>query len=122
MAKIKTKRERHDQKHARVRQKVVGTSERPRLCVFRSLNHIYVQVIDDSIGATLTSASSLDKEFKGSSLRGSNKEGAKKVGELVAQRALEKGISQVVFDRGGYLYHGRVKCLAEGAREKGLQF
>ena len=107
------------QRHKRVRAKVSGTPERPRLNVFRSAANIYVQIIDDTTGHTLAAASSLEKEFEG---RGSNKEAAKKVGLLLAERAKEKGIETVVFDRGGYLYHGRVKELAEGAREGGLAF
>ncbi|HPE15731.1 MAG TPA: 50S ribosomal protein L18 [Oscillospiraceae bacterium] len=107
------------QRHKRVRAKVSGTPERPRLNVFRSEANIYAQIIDDTTGHTLATASSQEKEFEG---KGSNKEAAKKVGLLVAQRAKEKGIETVVFDRGGYLYHGRVKELAEGAREGGLAF
>ena len=106
-------------RHARVRTKISGTSERPRLCVYRSLNHIYAQVIDDVNGVTLCSASSLDKAIEGN---GGNKVAARAVGKLVAERAKAKGIEIVVFDRGGYLYHGRVAELAEGAREGGLQF
>jgi large subunit ribosomal protein L18 len=106
-------------RHVRVRGKVSGTAERPRLSVYRSLNHIYAQVIDDVKGVTLTAASSVEKDF---GMNGGNKEAAKKVGELVAKRALEKGIENVVFDRGGYIYHGRVQELAEGAREGGLKF
>ncbi|MEG0320845.1 MAG: 50S ribosomal protein L18 [Oscillospiraceae bacterium] len=106
------------QRHKRVRGKISGTPERPRLDVFRSEANIYVQVIDDVNGVTLASASSLEKDFG----TGTNCEAAKKVGLAVAERAKAKGISVVVFDRGGYLYHGRVKALAEGAREGGLQF
>ena len=106
-------------RHKRVRGKVSGTPERPRLNVFRSETNIYAQLIDDTKGVTLVSASSLEKGFEGP---GSNCEAAKKVGEAIAQRAKDKGIDTVVFDRGGYLYHGRVKALAEGAREGGLQF
>ena len=106
-------------RHKRVRGKVSGTPERPRLNVFRSETNIYAQIIDDTKGVTLVSASSLEKGFEGS---GSNCEAAKKVGEAIAERAKAKGIEAVVFDRGGYLYHGRVKALAEGAREGGLQF
>ena len=106
-------------RHKRVRGKVSGTPERPRLNVFRSETNIYAQVIDDTKGVTLVSASSLEKGFEGP---GSNCEAAKKVGEIIAQRAKDQGIETVVFDRGGYLYHGRVKALAEGAREGGLQF
>ncbi|WP_042353695.1 50S ribosomal protein L18 [Bacillus rubiinfantis] len=107
-------------RHARVRAKLSGTSTRPRLNVFRSNKHIYAQLIDDTKGVTLASASTLDKEFNLES--SSNIEAAKKVGELVAKRAVEKGISSVVFDRGGYLYHGRIQALADAARENGLQF
>ena len=106
-------------RHKRVRGKVSGTTERPRLNVFRSGNNIYAQVIDDTTGATLVSASSLEKGFEG---KGGNVEAAKKVGQAVAQRAKDKGIDTVVFDRGGYLYHGRIKALADGAREGGLEF
>jgi len=106
-------------RHLRVRKKISGTTERPRLAVYRSEKNIYAQVIDDIKGITLVSASTLDKDFNGV---GSNKEAAKVVGEMVAKRALEKGITEVVFDRGGYVYHGRVQNLAEGAREAGLQF
>jgi large subunit ribosomal protein L18 len=106
-------------RHKRVRAKISGTPERPRLNVFRSTKHIYAQIIDDVNGVTLASASSLSKGFEGD---GGNVEGAKKVGELIAKSAVEKGITDVVFDRGGYLYHGRVKGLAEGAREGGLKF
>jgi large subunit ribosomal protein L18 len=106
-------------RHLRVRKKVFGTTERPRLAVYRSEKNIYAQIIDDINGTTLVSASTLDKDFNGV---GSNKEAAKVVGEMVAKRALEKGITEVVFDRGGYVYHGRVQNLAEGAREAGLQF
>ena len=104
---------------ARVRAKLSGTASRPRLCVFRSLANIYAQVIDDTCGKTIVSASSVEKDF---GVYGGNKEAAKKVGELVAKRAAEKGITEVVFDRGGYIYHGRVKELAEAAREAGLKF
>ena len=107
-------------RHHRVRNKIVGTEMRPRLCVYRSLNNIYAQVIDDSKGVTLAAASSLDKEFGEN--YGGNKVGAREVGKLVAKKALDKGIKAVVFDRGGYIYHGRVAELAEGAREGGLEF
>lgn len=106
-------------RHARVRAKISGTPDCPRLNVYRSTKHIYAQLIDDVNGVTLAAASSMDKEFDGV---GGNVEGARKVGELIAKRALEKNITDVVFDRGGYLYHGRVKELAEGARENGLKF
>ena len=104
--------------HDRIRRKMSGTAARPRLNVYRSLNHIFAQVIDDSKGITLVSASSLSAKLK----TGGNVAAAKEVGKLVAERAKEKGITRVVFDRGGYLYHGRVKALAEAAREAGLQF
>ena len=106
-------------RHSRVRGKISGTAERPRLCVFRSEKNIYAQIIDDVAGNTLVAASSVEKGFEGS---GSNKEAARKVGKLIAERAVAKGIEEVVFDRGGYIYHGRVKELAEGAREGGLKF
>ena len=106
-------------RHRRVRGKISGTPERPRLNVFRSGTNIYAQIIDDVAGKTLVSASSLDKAFEG---RGSNVDGAKKVGQMVAERAKAAGITTVVFDRGGYVYHGRVAALAEGAREGGLEF
>lgn len=106
-------------RHLRVRNKIAGTADCPRLNVFRSSKHIYAQIIDDNAGVTLVSASSMEKGFEGS---GSNKEAARKVGEIVGKRAVEKGIETVVFDRGGYLYHGRVQELAEGARESGLKF
>ncbi|HBJ11575.1 MAG TPA: 50S ribosomal protein L18 [Ruminococcaceae bacterium] len=106
-------------RHRRVRAKISGTPECPRLNVFRSSKHIYAQIIDDVNGVTLASASSLSKDFDAN---GGNKEGARKVGEMIAKAAQDKGISEVVFDRGGYLYHGRVKELAEGARENGLKF
>ena len=106
-------------RHLRVRGKISGTAERPRLNVFRSNCHIYAQLIDDVQGVTLASASSVEKDF---GANGGNKEGAKKVGLLIAERAAAKGITEVVFDRGGYVYHGRVQELAEGAREGGLKF
>ena len=106
-------------RHKRVRSKVSGTAQCPRLCVFRSTNNIYAQLIDDVKGVTLASASTLDKEIEG---YGGNKDAARKVGALIAKRAAEKGIEEVVFDRGGYIFHGRVKELAEGAREGGLKF
>ena len=106
--------------HTRIRKKISGTGQRPRLAVFRSLNHIYAQVIDDASGQTLASASTTETDFAGKS--GGNVESAKTVGKLVAERAKEKGVTRVVFDRGGYIYHGRVKSLAEAAREAGLEF
>ncbi|PYZ91872.1 50S ribosomal protein L18 [Salipaludibacillus keqinensis] len=107
-------------RHAHVRRSITGTAERPRLNVFRSTKHMYAQLIDDVAGVTLASASSLDKELNVTN--GGNKEAARQVGELVAKRALEKGHESVVFDRGGYLYHGRVQELADAAREAGLKF
>lgn len=107
-------------RHARVRAKISGTAQRPRLNVFRSANHIYAQLIDDLAGTTLCSASSNDKEYKGPA--GGNIAAANAVGKLLGERAKAGGIASVVFDRGGYLYHGRVKALAEGAREAGLEF
>ena len=106
--------------HTRIRKKISGSDQRPRLAVFRSLNHIYAQVIDDASGQTLVSASTTESAFNGKS--GGNVEAAKEVGRLVAERAKEKGVNRVVFDRGGYIYHGRVKSLAEAAREAGLEF
>ena len=106
-------------RHVRVRGKISGTPERPRLNVFRSNANIYAQIIDDVNGVTLVSASTLDKEFEGAA---GNCEAAKKVGQVIAERAKAKGIEEVVFDRGGYVYHGRVAALAEGARENGLKF
>ncbi|MBL8188705.1 MAG: 50S ribosomal protein L18 [Acidobacteria bacterium] len=106
--------------HSRIRKKVKGTPERPRLAVFRSLNHVYAQLIDDVNGVTLCSASSVEKSAGVGN--GGNVEAAKSIGKLIAERAKEKGINSVVFDRGGYIYHGRVKSLAEAAREAGLQF
>jgi large subunit ribosomal protein L18 len=110
--------------HTRIRKKLQGSDERPRLNVYRSLNHIYAQVIDDDNGVTIVSAStsSGNKEAKSKRKTGGNLASAKEVGKLIAQRAQEKGVKQVVFDRGGYLYHGRIKALAEAAREAGLEF
>ena len=105
-------------RHGRVRNKISGTAQRPRLNVFRSANHIYAQIIDDVAGITLASASTMEKGFG----EGGNKEAAKKVGQKIAEAAKAKGIEEVVFDRGGYLFHGRVKELADGAREGGLKF
>src|SRR5947199_5112465 len=105
--------------HKRIRRKLAGTAERPRLAVFRSVAHIYAQVIDDSKGSTLVSASSVDK---GGRTNGGNVAAAKAIGKLVAERAKEKGVTRVVFDRGGYHYHGRIKALADAAREAGLEF
>ena len=109
-------------KHVRVRKKISGTGECPRLCVYRSNAHIYAQIIDDESQTTLASASTLDKEIKGSVSVGSNIEAAKAVGKLIAERSAAKDIKVVVFDRSGYLYHGRVQALADAAREAGLEF
>ncbi len=109
-------------KHVRVRRKISGTGERPRLCVFRSLTHIYAQLIDDTTSQTLVSASTMDPEIKEQGIASGNKQGAAAVGKLIAARAVEKGLTNVVFDRGGYIYHGRVAALAEAAREAGLIF
>jgi large subunit ribosomal protein L18 len=121
--RMKAKRARREKAHLRVRKRVEGTAERPRLSVYKSLRFIYAQVIDDTRGHTMAQASSADpavREALGKSTAG--KEAAKKVGELVAQRAKDAGVEKVVFDRGGYIYHGRVQALADAAREKGLQF
>ena len=107
-------------RHARVRKNISGTSERPRLCVYRSAKHIYAQIIDDVAGNTLLSASTMEGELKGN--YGGNKDAARLVGQMIAKKAKEKGITNVVFDRGGYIYHGRVAELATAAREEGLQF
>ncbi len=106
----------------RIRKRVKGTPERPRLCVFRSADHIYAQVIDDDNGTTLVAASTLDTEFKGADEKVTGKDAAVIIGKLVGKRAIDKGISQVVFDRNGFLYHGRVQALSDGAREAGLKF
>ena len=122
MPSSRTPRQLRLARHRRVRKKVTGTPQRPRLSVFRSLNHIYAQVVDDTQGRTLVAASSLEPEVRASKNGASKSEVAKRVGSLIAQRALEKGIKQVVFDRGGFKYHGRVKSLADAAREGGLDF
>jgi len=114
--------EKRMERHRRARQKIHGTPERPRLNVYRSNNHIYAQIIDDTTGQTLVSASTLDKELAEKLSSTHNKEASKLVGQLVGKRAIEKEITEVVFDRGGYIYHGRIKELAEGAREAGLKF
>ena len=104
--------------HSRIRRKVKGSSERPRLAVYRSLNHIYAQVVDDELGKTIVSASTTEKDLRGTS--GGNLDAARRIGKAIAERALEKGIESVVFDRGGYLYHGRIKALTDAARDSGL--
>ena len=119
MVKIIDRAKSRAHRHLRVRSKISGTAECPRLNVFRSAKHIYAQVIDDVTGTTLCAASSMSKGFEGN---GGNVEGAKKVGEMIAEKCREKGIEEVVFDRGGYVYHGRVAALADGAREGGLKF
>lgn len=122
MIKNKPRNENRKRSHRRVRMKVSGDAARPRLNVFRSNKHIYAQIIDDRSGRTLAAASSLDNELRENLNRGSDREAAGKVGTLLARRALDRGIKEVVFDRGGYRYHGRVKALAEAAREEGLNF
>lgn len=122
MERVINKKERRQKRHARARFYISGTSERPRLCVFKSLKHIYAQIIDDEKGITLVSASSLEKEFRNNNINGGNKQGAKIIGEAIAKRALAKGITKVVFDKGGFKYHGRIKELADAARSAGLQF
>ncbi|RME50127.1 MAG: 50S ribosomal protein L18 [Caldilineae bacterium] len=121
MAKTKTRLAR-EQRHRRVRKKVFGTPERPRLCVYRSLSHIYAQVIDDTSGTTLVSASTIDRAARSLVAGKTKTEQARIVGKLVAERALEAGITKVVFDRGGFKYHGRIKSLADASREAGLNF
>lgn len=119
----RTKEDARAKRKRRIRERVFGTPERPRLCVFNSNKHVYAQIVDDTVGQTLTSASSLSKEFgPGGGKSGSNKKGAEIVGSLISLRAQEKGIKKVVFDRNGYLYHGRVEALANAARSKGLEF
>ena len=122
MNKFKAKKVQLERRKRRVRAKIFGTAERPRLSVHRTNAHIYAQVIDDQDGKTICSASTLSPEFKETGKIGSNKEAAELVGKLVAERALEKGVTEVTFDRGGHLYHGRVKALADGARAAGLKF
>ncbi|MFC2039290.1 50S ribosomal protein L18 [Chloroflexota bacterium] len=122
MPRVKDVRAARKGRHARVRRRLSGTAGRPRLCVFRSLNHIYAQVIDDDLGHTLISSSTRDKEIRLAAQAKAKAEAAQLVGALVAGRAMSKGITKVVFDRGGYKYHGRVKALAEAAREVGLVF
>ena len=122
MGALHIKKEARLRRKQRVRKKVIGTSDRPRLSVFRSTRHIYAQIIDDSRGSTIVAASSMEKEVRDASKPGDKKAVAVKIGKLIAGRAKEKGISKVVFDRGGFMYHGRVKALSEGAREGGLTF
>jgi large subunit ribosomal protein L18 len=123
--KIKTKEDRRDRIKHRIRKRVAGAAERPRLTVFRSLGHTYVQVVDDSTGRTIASAATTEPDLKGTlpkKASGGNIEGAKAIGRTIAQRLLDKGVKRVVFDRNGFLYHGRVKAVAEAAREAGLEF
>ena len=121
---VKTRREKRIIRHKRIRKKVYGTQERPRMAFFKSLTNLYVQLIDDETGKTLLSASTIDKDFveKFGIRGGKSKEMARKLGEFIAEKALAKGIENVVFDRGGFIYHGKVKAFAEAAREKGLKF
>jgi large subunit ribosomal protein L18 len=123
--KIKTKADRRERIHLRQRKRIMGTTERPRLSVFRSVSHIYAQVIDDLSGKTLAFASSTDPKLKGSfakDVRGGNVRGAEAIGKAIAERSIEKGIKRVVFDRGGFLYHGRIRAVADAARKAGLEF
>jgi large subunit ribosomal protein L18 len=122
MPKIKTKEDARGRRKQRIRTKLFGTSDKPRLSVYRSLNHIYVQAIDDQSGNTVLSASSQEQDVKGKAKSTGNKDAAKLVGELIARKCKEKGIQSVVFDRSGYIYHGRIKALAEAARAAGLKF
>ncbi len=122
MIKKKNRKELRQMRHARIRKHLSGTADRPRLSVFISLKNIYAQIIDDTKGETLVSASTLEKELRDKLSGGKSVDAAKQVGALIAERALSKGIKEVAFDRGGFLYHGRVKALADAAREKGLKF
>ncbi|HNW25765.1 MAG TPA: 50S ribosomal protein L18 [Candidatus Gastranaerophilaceae bacterium] len=122
MIKTKTRKEQAQKRHQRVRIKLSGTTEAPRLAVYRSTKHIYAQIIDDIKGVTVASASSVDKDLKEKLNHGGNIDSAKAVGEAIAKKALKKGVKEVVFDRGGFLYHGRVAALADAAREAGLVF
>ena len=123
--RIKTREDRRDRIKFRIRKRVSGSQERPRLTVFRSVTHMYVQVVDDMSGTTIASASTVEPNVKGAlakTAKGGNIEGAKAIGKTIAQRLLEKGVKRVVFDRNGFLYHGRVKAVADSAREAGLEF
>jgi large subunit ribosomal protein L18 len=122
MGNLKIKLSGRSRRKNRIRKKVMGTTVRPRLCVFRSNMNIYAQVIDDSDGRTIAAASTMDKDLKSAIASRGNIDAAKKVGEAVAKKAMEKGVESVVFDRGGYIYHGRIKALADSAREAGLKF
>ena len=123
--KINTKADRRERIHLRQRKRIMGTKERPRLSVFRSVSHIYAQIIDDLSGQTLVSASTVDATLKGKlekGVRGGNLKGAEAVGTAIAERSIEKGIKRVVFDRSGFLYHGRIRAVADAARKAGLEF
>jgi len=123
--KITTKADRRERIHLRQRKRMTGTKQRPRLSVFRSVSHIYAQVIDDMTGQTLVSASSTEPSLKGAfakGIRGGNLKGAEAIGKAIAERSVEKGITRVVFDRGGFLYHGRIRAIADAARKAGLEF
>ena len=122
MIKSRSRNEMREFRHRRLRKRVSGTPERPRLCVFRSLKHIYAQIIDDEAGKTLFSASTLDKSLAGAIKHGGDQDAAKSVGKLIAERALAHGVNTVVFDRGGHIFLGRLKALADAAREAGLKF
>ncbi len=122
MIKKRSRKELRKIRHLRIRKKIMGTPERPRLAVYKSLRYIYAQIIDDTKGHTLVAASSMEKELRSQLKSTKNIEAAKLVGEVIAKRALEKGIKKVVFDRGGFLYHGKVKALADSARAAGLEF
>ncbi len=122
MIRKKSRAEVREKKHRRLRNRLAGTTDRPRLAVFRSNNHMYVQVIDDTVGHTLVSASTLEKEVNAELEKTNNVEAAAHLGTVIAKRALDKGIGKVVFDRGGYIYKGKVKALADAAREAGLEF
>ena len=122
MIRKESKKEIRAKKHMRIRNRFSGTAERPRLAVFRSNNHMYAQIIDDTVGKTLVSASTLDKDVKAECEKTNNVEAAAVVGKVVAKKALEKGITTVVYDRGGFIYEGKIKALAEAAREAGLEF
>ena len=122
MVSKKSRAEMREKKHMRIRNRFSGTAERPRLAVFRSNNHMYAQIIDDTVGNTLVSASTLDKELKAELEKTNNVDAASKLGTVIAKKALDKGITTVVFDRGGFIYQGKVKALADAAREAGLDF
>ena len=122
MVSKKARNEIREKKHMRIRNRFSGTAERPRLAVFRSNNHMYAQIIDDTVGNTLVSASTLEKEIKAELNKTNDVEAAAYLGKVIAKRAMDKGISEVVFDRGGFLYHGKIEALAEAAREAGLVF